>query len=132
MGSVLGTTNVTTQGSFDVPANDPQYQAWIQFKQSGLPGASTISFEDFKKANARAAANGYQVGNSSSSNPVQPHHETKSCPLCNGSGKCSSCNGTHRINYQFGSGTLECPNCKPNGACSSCGGSGEKASTKYY
>lgn len=65
-------------------------------------------------------------------NPVQPHQVTKDCPICNGSGKCSTCNGTHRIKYQFGSGTLECPNCKPNGACSSCGGSGKNTSTKYY
>lgn len=68
----------------------------------------------------------------SSTNPVQPHQVTKDCPMCKGSGKCSTCNGTHRIKYQFGSGTLECPNCKPNGACSSCGGSGKKTSTKYY
>lgn len=71
-------------------------------------------------------------GSSGSSNPVQAHQETKDCPLCHGSGKCATCNGTHRMNYQFGSGTLECPNCKPNGACSSCGGSGKKTSTKYY
>lgn len=71
-------------------------------------------------------------GSSGSSNPVQAHQETKDCPSCHGSGKCATCNGTHRMNYQFGSGTLECPNCKPNGACSSCGGSGKKTSTKYY
>jgi len=70
--------------------------------------------------------------NSSSGNPVQPHQVTKDCPLCHGSGKCSTCNGTHRIDYQFGAGTLECPNCKPDGHCTYCGGTGKVTSTKYY
>lgn len=77
--------------------------------------------------------NGTTGGNSGTSgNPVQPHQVTKDCPLCHGSGKCNSCNGTHRINYQFGAGTLECPNCKPDGRCTHCGGSGKVTQTKYY
>lgn len=56
-----------------------------------------------------------------------PQPKTKDCPICHGSGKCASCNGTHRINYQFGPGYLECPNCKPDGKCHYCGGTGKVA-----
>lgn len=34
--------------------------------------------------------------NGTSGNPVQPHQITESCPICHGSGKCNTCNGTHR------------------------------------
>lgn len=63
--------------------------------------------------------------NSNTENPRQIEYYEEDCYSCHGTGKCPSCNGTHRINYQFGSGTLECPNCKPNGACSTCNGSGK-------
>lgn len=92
---------------------------------SATPSYATPSYSTSESGGSSGSGSG-------SSNPVQPHQVTESCSLCHGSGKCASCNGTHRINYQFGSGTLECPNCKPNGACSSCGGSGKKTSTKYY
>ena len=72
------------------------------------------------------------VDGGTSGNPVQPHQIMEDCPLCYGSGKCNTCNGTHRINYQFGSGTLECPNCRSDGRCSHCGGSGKVTKTKYY
>lgn len=113
-----------------------EYQAWMQYRQSGLPGASTISFEDFKKANARAAAKEYHIGGNTNDtdpvNPVQPHQSTKDCPLCLGSGKCSTCNGKHWYYDGVGLGEkLECPNCKPNGACLSYGGSGKKTTTEY-
>lgn len=113
-------------------------------------GSNTVTHEVIKGDNIYFNGNFQPVGNPSSNypaggnteflqqerqrtgNPVQPHQRTKDCALCHGSGKCSTCNGTHRIDYQFGLGTLECPNCKPNGACSSCGGSGKKTTTEYY
>jgi len=122
-------------GSTENLNTDPDYQAWMNYRNSGLPGASTISFEDFKRANARAAANGYQIGNSSSttstttspSNNSSSVTKTKDCPHCHGSGKCNTCNGTHRfLNVSTGN-YLECPNCKPNGACHWCNGSGQVA-----
>lgn len=118
-------------GAVGVPNNDPQYQAWMNYRNSGLPGASTISFEDFKRANARAAANGYQIGNSSSatssSNNSSSVTKTKTCPLCHGSGKCDTCNGTHRFLNGLTGKYVECPNCKPDGKCSYCNGTGKVA-----
>ena len=64
-------------------------------------------------------------------NPVQPHQVTTTCPSCHGSGKCPTCNGKHWY-YGIGGSKVTCPNCTPNGACSSCGGSGKKTTTKYY
>lgn len=70
---------------------DQERQAWMQYKQSGLPGASTISFEDFKKANARAAANGYQVGgntqSASLSNSANATSTRTTCGICDGTGE---------------------------------------------
>ncbi len=133
IGGMVGTA-AALSGSTGIvggTSNDPQYQAWINYRNSGLPGASTISFEDFKRANARAAANGYQIGNSSSatssSNNSSSVTKTKSCPLCHGSGKCDTCNGTHRYLNGLTGNYLECPNCKPDGKCSYCNGTGKVA-----
>lgn len=60
------------------------------------------------------------------------HQVTKSCPLCQGSGKCNSCNGTHHIRAIGSTTMLECPNCRPNGACSKCGGIGKITTTEWY
>lgn len=75
---------------------------------------------------------GYQwKEHGTTNNPVQPHQVTTSCSSCQGSGKCSTCNGKHWY-YGIGGSKVTCPNCTPNGACSSCGGSGKKTTTKYY
>ncbi|MCR5064514.1 MAG: hypothetical protein K6A67_01970 [Bacteroidales bacterium] len=68
--------------------------------------------------------------NANRTNPVQPHKVTKDCHLCQGSGKCNTCNGKHWY-YGIGGTKITCPNCTPNGACSSCGGSGKKTTTEY-
>lgn len=70
--------------------------------------------------------------NGTSGNPVQPHQITESCPICHGSGKCNTCNGTHRYLNGLTGKYLECPNCKPDGHCTHCGGSGKVTKTKYY
>lgn len=75
---------------------------------------------------------GYQwKEHGTTNNPVQPHQVTTSCSSCQGSGKCSTCNGKHWY-YGIGGSKVTCPNCTPNGACSFCGGSGKKTTTKYY
>lgn len=60
------------------------------------------------------------------------HEVTEDCYMCHGSGKCSSCNGTHSIWYQFGGGKIECPNCRPDGRCTTCGGRGKITKQKLY
>lgn len=115
-------------------SNDPQYQAYINYKRSGLPGASTISYDDFKKANARAAANGYQVGNSSSSSKVSSSNassnstssKSKKCGFCGGRGwnveyaagyglakqeYCNQCGKTMMSNHYHAT----CQKCKGTG-----------------
>ena len=132
MGMAAGAAAMTAPTySATTTSNNSDYQAWMNYRNSGLPGASTISFEDFKRANARAAANGYQIGNSSSatspSNNSSSITKTKDCPICLGSGKCNTCNGKHRfLNVSTGN-YLECPNCKPDGKCSYCNGTGKVA-----
>lgn len=132
VGTVLGAAVIVpvaaAMGATEESNVDPQYQAWMNYRNSGLPGASTISFEDFKRANARAAANGYQIGNSSSatssSNNSSSITKTKDCPHCVGNkGKCSTCNGRGWI-YAIGSSDhLDCPNCN-HGECQWCNGTG--------
>lgn len=92
LNALVGVATATVSGGGGVPVGDPEYQAWINYRQSGLPGASTISFEDFKKANARAAANGYQIGNSQSSSS-NPNSSTSS----SSHNKCTFCNGTGMV-----------------------------------
>lgn len=58
------------------------------------------------------------------------HQVTKTCMLCGGSGRCSTCNGKHY--YQSFGNTVTCPNCPPNGACQSCGGSGKKTTKEWW
>lgn len=48
------------------------------------------------------------------------------CHLCHGSGKCNTCNGTHRYLNGLTGKYVTCPNCKPDGKCSACGGTGKK------
>lgn len=97
--------------------SDYSYDEWMQMKINSYYQAQSES---------------EQTTTENGTNPIQPHQVTKSCPLCHGSGKCPTCNGTHRMNYEFGSGTLECPNCEHDGKCRSCGGTGVSTSTKYY
>lgn len=83
--------------------------------------------------------NGYNGGytptspsnSGTTTNPVQPHQQTKSCSLCQGSGKCANCNGKG-WHYGYGGSTVDCSNCSRTGRCPSCGGSGKKTSTSYY
>lgn len=47
--------------------------------------------------------------------------------LCNGTGKCNSCNGTGSIWKGYGmSGKTKCPNCHGSGRCSGCNGTGRR------
>ena len=103
------------------PVNSPQ--GWGGYEGGGSAGS-------YNGGNSGNGGNGTTT--TTQTHGRTAHQVTKSCPLCHGSGKCNSCNGTHRINYQFGSGTLECPNCRPNGACSKCGGSGKITTTEWY
>lgn len=50
----------------------------------------------------------------------------RDCHLCGGSGKCRTCNGSHRYLNPLTNKYLSCPNCTPNGACSACGGTGKR------
>ena len=111
-------------------SSDPQYQAFLNYRRSGLPGASTISFEDFKRANARAAANGYQIGSSSSSSTASKSSsttKTHKCGLCGGTGRvsetkgvpsfgntkyCKECGKTVADNHYH----TTCPSCKGKGS----------------
>lgn len=77
------------------------------------------------------SGSGSNSSSGKSTNPVQPHQKTKSCTLCNGSGKCANCNGKG-WHYGYGGSTVNCSNCSRNGRCPSCGGSGKKTTTEYY
>lgn len=52
-----------------------------------------------------------------------------SCLQCGGSGKCSTCNGTHRYINPLTNKYVTCPNCGTDGRCRSCGGTGKKTKT---
>ncbi len=113
--------------------NQLEYYEFSQwFKKPDGSDYSYMEFMDMKlqawQASQTSDGNTVNSSNSStstSSNPRQIEYYDKDCHLCHGSGKCSSCNGTHYMDYQFGPGKIECPNCKPNGACSACGGTGK-------
>lgn len=87
---VVGTLNLINNDIAPYPTNDPQYQRYLNYKNSGLPNASTITFEEFKRADARAAANGYSIdrGGEKDDEPTPPGPKSKDCPHCHHSGKC--------------------------------------------
>ncbi|MBQ5873926.1 MAG: hypothetical protein IIW58_07270 [Bacteroidales bacterium] len=55
------------------------------------------------------------------------------CPLCKGSGTCSTCGGRGWYYSSFGSGTITCPNCCYGnvGKCGKCCGTGKVHGKKY-
>lgn len=68
---------------------------------------------------------GYGSGGSGTTSRT---YET-SCLQCGGSGKCVTCNGTHRYINPLTNKYVTCPNCGTDGRCSSCGGTGKKTKT---
>lgn len=77
--------------------------------------------------NSATYGGGYSTG-SGTSNRTNTTTKTyqKDCHLCHGSGKCNTCNGTHRYLNPLTNKYVTCPNCRPDGRCSACGGTGKK------
>lgn len=121
VGALLNVAGAALSGGIGVSNGDSEYQAWMQYRQSGLPGAATISFEDFKRANARAAANGYQIGNGNSNSSSSSNNNSssrKTCHYCNGKGTVVDNNSSVPT---FGlSGTKYCEECKKDVPLSHC------------
>ena len=56
-----------------------------------------------------------------------PSHIDKPCSFCNGSGRCSSCNGRgYKYNYYSGHDD-QCSSCNGSGRCFNCRGTGKQA-----
>lgn len=128
VGGLVGNMlNQIINGVAPQQANDPQYQKYLKYKNSGFPGASTMTFEQFKIADARAAANGYTVGggSNSSSSSISSSTGGKDCSFCDHSGRCKTCNGKGWYYSTVGTGAkITCPNCK-DGKCPHCHGTGK-------
>ena len=88
---------------------------------------------DYNNPSAYSNGNGgYSSGNggysSGGSGTTTRTYET-SCLQCGGSGKCATCNGTHRYINPLTNRYVTCPNCGTDGRCRSCGGTGKKTKT---
>lgn len=85
---------------------------------------------DIRQNNANTYSGGYSGGGtgtdsgSGSERPRQTYQ--KSCHLCHGSGKCNTCNGTHRYLNPLTNKYVTCPNCRPDGRCTACNGTGKE------
>lgn len=85
---------------------------------------------DIRQNNTNTYSGGYSGGGtntgsgSSSERPRKTYQ--KSCHLCHGSGKCNTCNGTHRYINPLTNKYVTCPNCRPDGRCTACNGTGKE------
>ena len=126
--AILGAVIVTAAGvatevamqKAGVPLNDPQYQRYLNYRNSGLPGALTLSYEDYKKYEARAISRGNSIdGNSSSSgssNNTSSGSSSSSSVASSSKRKCGFCGGRGwNVEYTAGFGLA-----KPE-YCSQCG-----------
>lgn len=87
---------------------------------TGPNGSNFNSFDINSTNNSNGGASRIMHGNQGTKN----YH--KDCHLCGGSGKCRTCNGTHRILNPLTNNYQTCPNCKPDGVCAACKGTGQK------
>lgn len=69
---------------------------------------------------------GYSTGSSNGNGNRTTKTYQKDCPQCLGSGKCRTCNGTHRDINPLTNRYVTCPNCGTDGRCRACGGTGKK------
>lgn len=85
---------------------------------------------DIRQNNTNTYSGGYSgggTGTGSSSGSERPRKTyQKSCHLCHGSGKCNTCNGTHRYINPLTNKYVTCPNCRPDGRCTACNGTGKE------
>lgn len=66
----------------------------------------------------------YEESYSNGGNYTEPESSGKiTCPICHGTGKCSTCAGRGEKNYSDGT-KYDCWDCHGSGTCSSCGGRG--------
>ena len=66
-------------------------------------------------------------GSSSSNSSSSSSSSRRQHDLCNGTGKCKTCNGTGSMWKGYGqSGKTRCPNCNGTGRCSGCNGTGRR------
>lgn len=116
---VDGNYNVLKQTSFSSPFGSDIFNYSVVKGRVIIPKAAPYRGLD-------ANNGGYSSGSSHSEGTHQIKTHQKDCHLCHGSGKCNTCNGTHRYLNPLTNKYITCPNCKPNGACSACGGTGKQ------
>ena len=135
-GNFLGTTNINWN-------DNSSGGSVISTSRKEVP-CSTCGGEGFKESKLTASGKircgschgkGYVISYDSNSegassfsdSPTSSSSSSHQHDLCNGSGKCNTCNGTGEMWKGFGlSGKTKCPNCNGSGKCSGCNGTGRK------
>lgn len=115
--------NVAVEQSAAIINNNLQSQMSDMWK-NGVPAdpVSTSSTPVMNTSSAAVGGSYYSSSSSSSSSSSGRQHD-----LCNGTGKCKTCNGTGSMWKGYGqSGKTRCPNCNGTGRCSGCNGTGRR------
>ena len=79
---------------------------------------------DYSTATPPPSSNNSTNSSPSSNSPRRSQHD-----MCNGTGKCRTCNGSGLM--WVGSNKKRCVNCSGSGRCSGCNGTG-RSSAHYY
>jgi len=114
--------NVQKQSTFSSPYGTDWFNYRVVKGNVSIPKNQPYNGGDYSNGSYSSPGS---YSNSSSNSGSSNTYEA-SCPHCHGSGKCNTCNGTHRYLNPLTNKYVVCPNCRPDGACSHCGGTGKK------
>ncbi len=107
-------------------ANASRNQLFSNIWQNGVPSTPVGTYSNTTSTTTRASSNSNSSRSSSSSSSTTRTATSRQHDLCNGTGKCNTCNGTGSMWRGYGlSGKTTCPNCNGRGRCSGCGGTGK-------
>jgi len=95
---------------------------WDNINVQSVSATPTANYSSTSSSRSSYSSSSTRSASSTTTATTSRQHD-----LCNGTGKCNTCNGTGMMWKGFGlSGKTKCPNCNGNGRCSGCRGTGRR------